>query len=44
MQDSEQALRAELKELLVTTLRLEQVKPQDRGRGSALFTRQLAPP
>jgi len=38
MQDSEQALRAELKQLLVTTLRLEQVKPEDIGDDDPLFS------
>ena len=38
MQDSEQALRAELKKLLVTTLRLEQVKPEDIGDDDPLFS------
>jgi acyl carrier protein len=37
MQDSEQTLRAELKELLVTTLRLEQMKPENIGDHDPLF-------
>jgi len=38
MQQSEEALRAELKELLVTTLRLEQVKPESIGDEDPLFS------
>jgi acyl carrier protein len=38
MQDSEQKLRAELKELLVTTLRLEQIKPENIGDDDPLFS------
>src|ERR1700687_4354128 len=38
MQQSEEALRAELKDLLVTTLRLEQVKPESIGDEDPLFS------
>ncbi len=37
MQDSEQTLRGELKKLLVTTLRLEQIKPESIGDDDPLF-------
>lgn len=36
--DALRALRAELKELLVTTLRLENVKPEDIGDTELLFS------
>ena len=36
--DALRALRAELKELLVTTLRLENVKPEDIGDTEPLFS------
>ena len=38
MQHSEQKLRAELKHLLVTALRLEQVKPESIGDEDPLFS------
>jgi acyl carrier protein len=38
MQQSEETLRAELKDLLVTTLRLEQVKPESIGDDDPLFS------
>ena len=38
MHGSEQMLRAELKELVVTTLRLEQIKPENIGDDDPLFS------